>query len=932
MSLATEIETLIVKHLNDMLIHEDYFSILEHESTRQVTTILEQKGLFSREQQPLELINLKEIASLLNLDANDLRSIILTQAAALLQLFVVSNFTGPRLDQAPEYEQLIRNNSVYDQLNSSINHENLSIDSVNVYHLIYQPWLLFLVKQLMSVLDGHYDIQNENKTSLFSYYVWTSRYFTIYSLILLDPVESLLSRHRALQDQIYSHFIVPLKDSQYDFQEHLEADNISPVPVELCCELVQSSLLRDDITMARKFLDSATKISGICIEATGILGKRTRFQQKEVAQLVIKVNQKPKDPNLCQITITDAEEVRNSNLPIDVKLDCDTLLPEIQFTSKEGNQSEINGALDRDLSVQSQILLLSMLNVSSRSEAVDENVAAEYSAAYLHTILKSSTIWSVSYKALVQRCNIEKKVSRKIDRALLQMEELIKLTTSTDLSQKKPSHYFGRLRLFYSVLCQPIWSVQQNYGEISMDLGLFKNALDIFLRIDLWEKAIACYQVLNMNHKAEALIRRELAKNETPYLYCLLGDATEDIKFYEKAWDLSKMRYARAQKSLGSYYYVRKRYEDAIKHYEMAVKVNPSNTGVLYMLAYSYLIEEKYELAAQCYRNITQFDDSSFLAWNNLSKAYIKLKQKERAWRTLNEAIKCNFEEWRIWENFMLVCTDIGAFDDVVKAWHRLIDLKSSHEDDQVLEILTNAIVTDTKDIYGDPSGRLIKKAIKLIARLHATSASSSCVWICYYKLLIRDFQNDFCTPEGSSSGDYKSTVENLQPLNKNKELNRSCQVDKIAHALQRAIPSKLTADRNWFCITEKVLPVLETYNQLAECHIEAYNNLEMYFDSCHDKSGSELKSLLTQMASFRMSLNNICRTVSRKINDTTSLVTNSEIVLNIRDETGNSNNDSEPQVSAAQRQQSLIDSLIVKKDTIQKLISSSNMTSPRTG
>ena len=39
----------------------------------------------------------------------------------------------------------------------------------------------------------------------------------------------------------------------------------------------------------------------------------------------------------------------------------------------------------------------------------------------------------------------------------------------------------------------------------------------------------------------------------TPELWCLLGDLTEVPQHYLTAWDLSKRRYARAMRSLGSY-------------------------------------------------------------------------------------------------------------------------------------------------------------------------------------------------------------------------------------------------------------------------------------------------------------------------------------------------------------------------------------------
>jgi len=54
-----------------------------------------------------------------------------------------------------------------------------------------------------------------------------------------------------------------------------------------------------------------------------------------------------------------------------------------------------------------------------------------------------------------------------------------------------------------------------------------------------------------------------------------------------------------------------------------------------------------------------------FEAWNNLSKAYVKMNQKVRAWTTLQESLKWNYENWRVWDNYMIVSTDVGKFSEV---------------------------------------------------------------------------------------------------------------------------------------------------------------------------------------------------------------------------------------------------------------------------
>ena len=59
--------------------------------------------------------------------------------------------------------------------------------------------------------------------------------------------------------------------------------------------------------------------------------------------------------------------------------------------------------------------------------------------------------------------------------------------------------------------------------------------------------------------QAAEVIREQIeAQGETPKLLCLLGDATDDITCYQRAWHMSGEKFVRAVRSEGLYYYHRK--------------------------------------------------------------------------------------------------------------------------------------------------------------------------------------------------------------------------------------------------------------------------------------------------------------------------------------------------------------------------------------
>nr|CAD7446994.1 unnamed protein product [Timema bartmani] len=125
----------------------------------------------------------------------------------------------------------------------------------------------------------------------------------------------------------------------------------------------------------------------------------------------------------------------------------------------------------------------------------------------------------------------------------------------------------------------------------------------------------------------------------------------------------------------------------------------------------------------------------NFEAWNNLAKAYVKLGQKPRAWRALQEAVKCNFENWRVWDNILAVGMDCGEFSEVIEAYHHLLDLKEKHVDTEVLQILVQAVTKDILDSQGIPAGRLRAKLLTLFGRLTSQVTNNSKVWWLYSQL-----------------------------------------------------------------------------------------------------------------------------------------------------------------------------------------------------
>ena len=97
----------------------------------------------------------------------------------------------------------------------------------------------------------------------------------------------------------------------------------------------------------------------------------------------------------------------------------------------------------------------------------------------------------------------------------------------------------------------PAWKLQRELGRVYNALGIYRDALAIFQRLELWDGVVSCYQALDQDQRAEDLVRQRLAQEETPDLWCVLGDLKQDTSFYDTAWKLSKGRSSRAMRSKG---------------------------------------------------------------------------------------------------------------------------------------------------------------------------------------------------------------------------------------------------------------------------------------------------------------------------------------------------------------------------------------------
>lgn len=305
---------------------------------------------------------------------------------------------------------------------------------------------------------------------------------------------------------------------------------------------------------AREDLVTAANETQFKFVLTGRLGKRTKFQQDELSQLVVLAQSAPpgSDEGPPRSEFLDREEapkgINNPQAmkPMNLNLDDDTLLEAMSFSKEVPSSIQDNVDIPEVLSsidvanqpmlepLDSIILLATASSITSGSP--QDELTREVTLPYATRVLQGEGInWQIYTQALLVRSRIEGYRSRTLERGVLQLQAVVDQVIADTASPEGVSHGSDpakdesvpstflpkskasesapaseRLSYIHQLAPPTRWKLEAELADRWVSLGGVRTALEIYERLQMWAEVALCLAASDREDEAWTVIQRQL--------------------------------------------------------------------------------------------------------------------------------------------------------------------------------------------------------------------------------------------------------------------------------------------------------------------------------------------------------------------------------------------------------------------------------------
>ncbi|ELP90037.1 tetratricopeptide repeat protein, putative [Entamoeba invadens IP1] len=585
---------------------------------------------------------------------------------ALLNGFVRMNFVGPfNLPKDEESEKEI---------------QYLTIDAEQVNaHIQNSLWLHTAAKVFGMLKD--------KQVPLISWFI--GRQATIHQRVLLNPGESLYTRIGLSYRETLKNLEEMKEDLGKVFYERISYK----ANMELAVGLWASEQYKN-VTEELKIICDRYKVF---VEMSGAMGSRTKYQEKQTAQLLLKVDRLPHP-------LSEIKRQKCEQLLKETELDSDSDM--LSYASYSGDTAYTPLATYDEAYVL--LMCMNKYRKQSRGDLILEEVIT-----YCNRLLRDRIDFSTFLMTVLLKSRYEATVTHFLWRSVNQADEIVKMLESGDdkfLAEE-------RLESIYMTLFPHIFALRKEVGMRMLLMGDPSAAINYFSSLDMKNEIVAAYLSLNEREKAKNLANEMMEKGDrNSELLTLMFELTHDTKYLEECWVNSNKTYLNAQRVLGQYYYNNKDWEKAKEHFELSLKINPLYQRIWYALGITYMQLNNLKEAKNAFLKSVSLDNDDGQSWANLAYVYVTSNNKKEAQIALKEAVRNIRDNYNLWNNLITISIDIQDYRQAISAVVALYDINRSEVSPRVLSMMCDVVLQDIP-MHNGETGRAMLGFMKPILK-----------------------------------------------------------------------------------------------------------------------------------------------------------------------------------------------------------------------
>jgi tetratricopeptide (TPR) repeat protein len=211
-----------------------------------------------------------------------------------------------------------------------------------------------------------------------------------------------------------------------------------------------------------------------------------------------------------------------------------------------------------------------------------------------------------------------------MERSLAQMQELI------DQFRDQKTLGAAKLEYTFAVGYPMSWGIKLELARNYETVGINMSAYELVKSVGLDEHAVK-YLFLAGRQTQAIELADELMKEEDGIknfnIMCLLGEMKRDHTWFQKAWDESDGKCAKAMRNLGRYYFFENLFEKSAECYELSLELNKLYPESWFTMGCSYMKFGNYKRAIYAFANAVSIDERQQTAWANLANCYMAEKR-----------------------------------------------------------------------------------------------------------------------------------------------------------------------------------------------------------------------------------------------------------------------------------------------------------------